>query len=215
MQSDYARTQPLRESDRPSRSQFIAAWRGRDCISEAVTDKLTIATEPRRELHVNPTPQIPADGIRDANDIAAPIDPILLRIFNYWESKRGSRLMPSRADIDPAELRSLVYNLMLYDVVEPGKTYRVRLVGQAIVDFVGKNNTGQLATASMPPEAAKRMIEILTSVVVNRGPRFRAGYAYWQKDKSYRKFEACFLPLSPDDQTVDMILAGNTFATNT
>jgi hypothetical protein len=164
---------------------------------------------------VNPTPLPPADGIRDASDLAAPVKPILVRLFDYWKSKRGDRQMPSRADIDPAELRSLVYNVMLYDVVEPGKTYRIRLVGQAIVDFVGENNTGKLATASMPPEAAKRMIEILNGVVVNRVPRFRAGHAYWHKDKSYRKFEACFLPLSPDNQTVDMFLAGNIFATDT
>jgi hypothetical protein len=164
---------------------------------------------------VNATPPVPADGSRDAEDLAAPVDPILVRLFNYWQSKRGSRLMPSRADIDPTELRSLVYNVMLYDVIEPGRLYRIRLVGQAIVDFVGANNTGKMAADTMPPEAARRMIEILSSVVTNRAPRFRAGLAYWHRDKSYRKFEACFLPLSPDDLTVDKILAGNVFATDT
>jgi hypothetical protein len=69
---------------------------------------------------MNPTPPRPADGFRDAEDLAAPADPILVRLFKYWQSKRGNRLMPSRADIDPTELRSLVYNVMLYDVVEPG-----------------------------------------------------------------------------------------------
>jgi hypothetical protein len=163
---------------------------------------------------VNPTPSLPADGIRDAYDIAAPVDPILIRLFNYWDGKRGGRQMPSRADIDPTELRSLVHNVMLYDVVEPGALYRIRLVGQAIVDFVGVNNTGKFSSDTMPPDAAKRMIEILTSVVTNHTPRFRAGHAYWHRDKSYRKFEACFLPLSSDGQTVDKILSGNTFATD-
>jgi hypothetical protein len=163
---------------------------------------------------VNSTPLFPPGGIRGASDIAAPVDPILVRLFSYWESKRGARLMPSRADIDPTELRGLIYHVMIYDVVEPGRLYRIRLVGQAIVDFVGVNNTGKFATESMPPDAAKRMIEILTSVVTNRSPRFRAGYAYWHRDKSFRKFEACFLPLSPDNQTVNKILAGNVFATD-
>ena len=45
-------------------------------------------------------------------------------------------------------------------------------------------------------EAASRMIEILSSVVTNRAPRFRVGRAYWHRDKSFRRFEACFLPLS-------------------
>jgi hypothetical protein len=160
---------------------------------------------------VNPTPLFPTDGIHEAHDIAAPTDPILIRLLSYWEAKRGGRRMPSRADIDPTELRSLVHHVMLYDVVEPGSLYRIRLVGQAIVDFVGVNTTGKSATDTMPPEAARRMVEILTSVVTNRSPRFRAGYAYWHRDKSYRKFEACFLPLSPDDQTVDKILGGHVF----
>jgi hypothetical protein len=163
---------------------------------------------------MNSTPLFPADGVRHAADIAAPTDPILIGLLKYWESKRDGRRMPSRADMDPAELRSLVHHVILDDVVEPGSLYRIRLAGQAIVDFVGVNTTGKWATDTMPPEAAKRMIEILTSVVTNRSPRFRAGYAYWHRDKSYRKFEACFLPLSPDDRTVDKILAGNTFATN-
>lgn len=161
---------------------------------------------------MSPTPPVSGDGIRDANDIAAPADPILVRLVEYWESKRAGRPMPSRADIDPTELGSLVYNVMLYDVVEPGRLYRIRLVGQAIVDFVGVNNTGKLASDTLPPVAAQRMTEILTSVVTKRTPRFRAGYAYWHQGKSYRKFEACFLPLSPDGRIVDKILSGQTFA---
>jgi hypothetical protein len=163
---------------------------------------------------VDKAPAVPGDGIREANDIAAPTDPILIRLYDYWQSKRRGRPMPSRADIDPIELRSLVYHVVLYDVVEPGRLYRIRLVGQAIVDFVGVNNTGKLAEDGMPPEAAKRMIEILNGVVTTRSPRFRAGQAYWHRDKSYRTYEACFLPLSSDEVTVDKILAGSTFATD-
>ena len=85
---------------------------------------------------MDPTLSFPADGIRDADDIAAPTDPILIRLVKYWESKRDSRRMPSRADIDPIELRSLVHHVILYDVVEPGSLYRIRLVGQAIVDLL-------------------------------------------------------------------------------
>jgi hypothetical protein len=161
---------------------------------------------------LNPTPPFPADGFRDAKDIAAPTDPILIRLVDYWESKRRSRRMPSRADIDPTELGSLVYHVMLYDVVEPGRLYRIRLVGQAIVDFVGRNNTGKFAADTMAAEAASRMIEILSSVVTNRAPRFRVGRAYWHRDKSFRRFEACFLPLSANDHTVNKILAGIAFA---
>ena len=155
-----------------------------------------------------------SDGIRDANDIATPIDPIVVRIFAYWDGKRAGRPMPLRADIDPTELRGLVNNVMIYDVVEPGRLYRIRLVGQAIVDFVGVNNAGKWAHETLPPGAAERMVEILTSVVTKRAPRCRAGFAYWHLAKAYRRFEACFLPLSTDGETVDKILSGHMFSTD-
>lgn len=160
-------------------------------------------------------PAFPPDGFRDVEDIAAPRSPILVRLFDYWDAKRAGRPMPSRADIDPTELRVLVLNVMLYDVVEPGSLYRIRLVGQAIVDFVGANNTGKMAGDGMPPDAARSMVEILNSVVTRRAPRFRLGSAYWHRAKAHRRFEACFLPLSRDGETVDKILAGNVFATET
>jgi len=162
---------------------------------------------------MRPPPKQPDDAMRGAHDIAAPTDPIVVQIHRYWDEKRGTRRMPNRTDIDPAELGRLVVNVMLYEVLEPGKLYRIRLVGGAIVDFYGVNTTGELAGAAMPPAAAAQMIEILNSIVANRAPRFRAGFAHWHKDRSYRKFEACFLPLSPDDDRVDKILAGIAFDT--
>jgi hypothetical protein len=148
-----------------------------------------------------------------AGDIPAPADPLLIRLFGYWQEKRGDRSMPSRAAIDPVELRGLVLNVMLFDVVDAARRFRIRLMGQAILDFVGVNNVGKLVEETMPPAAAAQMIEILASVALTHRPRFRAGYAYWHRDKSYRRFEACFLPLSPDGETVDKILAGITFDT--
>ena len=151
----------------------------------------------------------PAVGAgREAGDIAAPTDPILVRVFDYWNEKRGRRIMPARADLDPlVELRGLASHLILYDVVEPGRRlYRVRLVGQVIVDFAGVNSTGKLASETMTPQAAERVQETLSSVVSLRAPRFRAGYAYWHRDKSYHRFQSGFLPLSSHGRIVDKIL---------
>ncbi|HEY1797506.1 MAG TPA: PAS domain-containing protein [Stellaceae bacterium] len=155
----------------------------------------------------------PPDAGGEARDISGPQDPVLVRILEYWNAKRAGRSMPARADMDPPiELRGLATNIILYDVLGPGQ-FRVRLVGQAIVEFTGYDATGKPAAAAMPAKAAEITIEILDSVIARRAPRFRAGLAHWHRDKSYRKFEACFLPLSPDDSAVDIILAGVTFDT--
>jgi hypothetical protein len=93
----------------------------------------------------------------EAHDISGPRDPVIARLLEYWDGKRAGRLMPSRADMDPlVELRALVSHVITYDVVEPGRLYRIRLVGQAIVDFVGFDATGTLAGQTLPPEAAQQ-----------------------------------------------------------
>ena len=79
------------------------------------------------------------------------------------------------------------------------------------MNFVGRSATGSPAGAMMPARSAEAMIKVLDAVTVERAPRFRAGKAHWQPDKTYRDFEACFLPLSADGETVNIVLGGISF----
>jgi len=140
--------------------------------------------------------------------IDAPRQPALQTIYSYWQAKRGARPMPARADISPAELKAVLPDIMIWSAVPP---YLVRLVGDNIVRFVGRNDTGFPATHTMPPDAAQGMTDVFTQVIQTKTPRFRLGKAYWTPEKSYRDFEACFLPLGADGETADMILGGLKF----
>jgi len=93
----------------------------------------------------------------------------------------------------------------------PGGGYTIRLVGDEVERFVGRNATGERAGSVMPPRAAELMVTILDAVATERAPKFRAGKAHWYQDKAYRDYEACFLPLSADGETVDIILGGVRF----
>jgi hypothetical protein len=121
---------------------------------------------------------------------------------------------PSRADIRPADIKSLLPDVMIWNVGKDATPHTIRLVGENIVRFVGVNNTGNPATAGMPEEAAATMSAVLNEVAETRSPRFRIGKAFWHREKSYRDFEACYLPLSADGETIDMILGGLRFDTN-
>ena len=148
-----------------------------------------------------------------ARFIEAPRDPVLIALLAYWSRKRDGRLMPARRDIDPAEIKPLLPHVMLYNA-DAASDYSIRLVGQAIVEFIGHNFTGSAATAGMDERAATNMRQILGMVAETGRPVFRAGKTYWWLDRSYRDFEACFLPLSPDGRTVNIILAGVIFDTS-
>jgi hypothetical protein len=143
--------------------------------------------------------------------IDEPRDPDLYALWEYWNAARGDRAMPHRADIDPAQIPKLLPHVIMYTVMPDGG-YTIRLVGEEIVSFVGRNATGSKAGAAMPARAAEILHRVLDEVATERLPKFRAGKAHWQPDRSYRDFEACFLPLSADGETVNIILCGIAFS---
>jgi hypothetical protein len=151
-----------------------------------------------------------ATTLIDAVFIDAPRDPGLQALCEYWNSRRRGRKMPARADIDPGKIPKLLPYIIMYNVVRDG-AYTIRLVGEEVVRFVGRNATGQPAGSTMPPQAAAMITAILDSVASEQTPKFRAGKAHWHPEKAYRDYEACFLPLSADGETVNIILCGIKF----
>jgi hypothetical protein len=147
------------------------------------------------------------EPVTEATFIDAPRDARVKALYEYWDSRRGARAMPARADIDPTQIPRLLPHIIMYDVAVSGE-YTIRLVGEEVVRFVGRNATGGRAGTIMAPRAAELVIEILDAVKTERAPKFRAGKTHWQPDKTYRDFEACFLPLSADGETVNIVLCG-------
>lgn len=141
--------------------------------------------------------------------IEAPRHPSLQKLLEYWQLKRETRVAPARGDIRPSEIKALLPDVMMWNA--SGERFTIRLVGESIVRFVGRNQTGKPATIDMPPDAAAAMIDILSQVVASKTPRFRIGRAFWLREKAYRQFEACYLPLSSGGETIDLILGGVTF----
>src|SRR5262249_27539334 len=139
------------------------------------------------------------EAVTGAFYIEAPRDVRIKALYDYWDGLRCGRKMPSRADVDPAAIPSLLPHIIMHDV-QPGGGYTIRLVGEAVVDFVGRNGTGRPAGSMLPPHAVDVAVAILDAVTSERAPKFRAGKAHWQPDKNYRDFEACFLPLSNDGE---------------
>jgi hypothetical protein len=68
-------------------------------------------------------------------------DTDLAALYAYWASKCGNRAMPSRADINPAEITSLLPNIFILEIRHPLR-FRFRLVGAMICQRWNQNNTG-------------------------------------------------------------------------
>jgi len=147
----------------------------------------------------------------EATFIDAPRDPDLQALYNYWNGVRGKRPMPSRQDIDPMAIPKLLPFVFMYNVTAEGGGYTVRIAGEELIRFLGSNPKGHPAGSSMTQRGAMVLVKVLDAVAMERAPKFRAGKAHWRPEREHRDFEGCFLPLSSDGQTVDIIFGGVKF----
>ena len=133
-------------------------------------------------------------------------DPLIKRLYLYWRGKSGERAMPSRADIDPVDMRSMLGYLMLIDVLPGPHRFRVRLQGTELLWWIGRELTG-LSLDSLPRNELVTFAERCLSDVVATGAPY-----HWigrhDLDGVLRRYEALILPLASDGSRVDMLLAG-------
>jgi hypothetical protein len=72
------------------------------------------------------------------------LDAWFIALYNYWNKKRGGRVMPARVEIDPSELpaRMLPYVFMV-DLSDDPPRWRYRLIGTEMVVRLGIDPTAQ------------------------------------------------------------------------
>jgi len=142
-------------------------------------------------------------------DIGEVAEPPLRELYLYWDGKRGGRPYPARGDVDPAEIKKLLPFVMLVDVLAEGRHFRFRLIGTDVA--LGVNPTGKLQHEELPEGIYRDHI----SALFRRGAagpgalysRSSYGYTHIEGPRSVSRL---FMPLSPDGQTVDMMLIGQT-----
>lgn len=131
--------------------------------------------------------------------------PSLQELYEYWDRKRGSRLMPGRGDIDPVDLKTMLPLLILIDVVPDPRRYIYRLVGTHEVEMRGGDPTGKAVAEAYYAESAEDTARYLDHVVTTRQPVLYRGIYQPLSTRTQRE-DVLFLPLSKDDETVTMIL---------
>jgi hypothetical protein len=137
-------------------------------------------------------------------------EPLLLALLHYWDEKRGRRAMPRRRDIDPLEMPPrLLPHLQLIELGERGRL-RLRLVGTAIVDAVGKDATGRYLDEAFEGDARRFLEELCRTVLRERRP---VAASCWQPRAKGPALGMTWLatPLSENDREANMILSATTF----
>ncbi|HEY2444594.1 MAG TPA: PAS domain-containing protein [Rhizomicrobium sp.] len=132
--------------------------------------------------------------------------PALVKAFAYWNSRRGERAMPARADIRPQDMRGFLPHVALIEV-QPGpgdkRDYFVRLAGTSVEEVLGRRS-GRPLTEGLDAALAERWRAQFDVVLASRQPLRATGRVAYD-NKSWLEAEILYAPLSEDGATVGMV----------
>ncbi len=133
---------------------------------------------------------------------------LLSSMRDYWQAKRATRRMPSRADILPAELKAELPHILLADIIEGGADFRYRLVGTRLRQFFHAEPSGKRMSEAIAPfgeQTLEATLDAYRMVVERRTPLRLTGSGSWY-GQDPKTFDALLMPLSDDGTAVNMIL---------
>jgi hypothetical protein len=128
--------------------------------------------------------------------------PRILRVFDYWRSKRTDGRVPSRAAIDPIDLADVLSCLMIVEAL--GDRFRYRLVGTEVAANAGSDFTGTFLDAQ---DFANREFYLACYREVREQAEPIFGLDHWAySDGRTGVAEFAMLPLALGGNTVAQIL---------
>jgi hypothetical protein len=134
--------------------------------------------------------------------------PILQQAIAYWRRLKRERTYPSRQEMTPRELAPLLRHVALIRLLDDGD-YEYRIVGDAHVQSHGFSMQGR--KVSEIDRYSPGYGPVLKSLY-DRAVRRRDVYAFrgWmergEQNKQYIYSESVFMPLGPDEATIDHVL---------
>jgi len=128
-------------------------------------------------------------------------------LLEYWDRKRGARPMPSRAEIDPAELKPILPHIMMLTAEHAPFRVLYRLVGTEFVRFAKFDFTGRYADAlNFQDDEGVDWTEYYLASVEARRPGL--DLTYWTVDDTLRRWiEFLICPLSNDGKVIDRFIS--------
>ena len=160
-------------------------------------------TDPELRPQVDPE----SDEAKRTALAEASADAKLGPMLRYWSAKcRECGGLPRPSDVDAAELPAGVLPyLTLLDVIDGGRTFRVRLVGTASAAAVGADHTGKYLDETMPSDVLDAALGRYRAAIAHRRPVLTLSDYDMLGGERVRN-RMMVLPLSSDGITVDRLL---------
>ena len=130
---------------------------------------------------------------------------IPLAFAAYWRSIRQGAGLPHKNDFDPIiSARSIVPYIVLYDVVADGQDFKVRRMGEEVIDRYGGNLTGKNVSDYVATDS-ERLVNLYSEPLRRKDVVFYRG-SYARIDRGFVTYEAAFAPLTSSDGSCDFLV---------
>lgn len=154
----------------------------------------------------------PAAFNQISGDVIEPGDvqsALLRKGLALWQELRGSRLFPSRAQMSPRALGSLLRNTILIKVLDGGREFQIRVIGDAIVSVQNDPIQGKTTAEveKLLPGFGKLLHKNYSIVCALKTPIARRGQFVREADMRMFHREHLMLPLGETDEAVDHIVS--------
>jgi hypothetical protein len=127
-------------------------------------------------------------------------------LLRYWQ-RVGRGGVPSRADIDPADIPRLLSNVLLIDVQRAPIRFRVRLCGTEVDRLLGRNFTGCHLDDIAVGYFERDILLDYAEVVLHKLPKVTRR-SILTSGGHWLHYQRLLLPLSSDGWTVDKLIGG-------
>ncbi len=115
-------------------------------------------------------------------------------LFDYWDKKRGTRAAPTRADIDPTEIRHALSDTFML-AADFADELRFRLAGTRVCALFCREIKGEVFSELWGEESRKSIDELL-AIVTHETTGVVAGLTARSEDGAKADLELLLLPLA-------------------
>lgn len=129
-------------------------------------------------------------------------------LYDYWQMLRGERAAPERSEIDPADIRGLLRDTFLLEVIDR-QTYAFRLAGTRTCSIYGKERKASNILADWSGHDHETMASLLATVSDDAAAAV-VGFEGYAENGHMEPFELLLLPLRHRGQTHSRILGSLT-----
>jgi len=134
-------------------------------------------------------------------------NPVIRKGWEMWNRLKGERLYPARDELSPRVLRGLSRHIALVKVIDGGREFEFRVIGDAIVMAQGASHQGwsMAKLEEAMPGSGKRLLDVYGRVAATGRPAAFRGALIREHDGLMLVRESLILPLGAAG--VDHILA--------